>query len=148
MSNTKKAITRKTVTRQASIKKANTRKIDTTKAKIKKTSPKKAKIRKIDTTKANIRKTSPKKANIKQVNTKKANNEQITKSLAEITEITLLLIAFGIVAEILFGGMLPIGNRIITNLIRTLSTLGENGFIGLVALGIIVYIFKRGKVFA
>ena len=70
------------------------------------------------------------------------------QTVVEIIEISLLLLAFGIVAEILCGGILPIGSRIITNLIGSLSTLGEHGFIGVVALGIIVYIFRRGKVFA
>ncbi|HCO92435.1 MAG TPA: hypothetical protein DIU00_00540 [Phycisphaerales bacterium] len=148
MSNTKKTITKKAITKQTNIKKANTRKIDTTKANIKKTSP-----RKIDTTKANIKKTIPKKANIRQVSTRKANtskvdHKKIHESVAEITEIALLLLAFGIVAEILFGGLFPIGNRIMMNLVGSLGTLGENGFAGLVALGIVVYIFRRGKVFA
>jgi len=35
-----------------------------------------------------------------------------------------------------------------TNLIGIIGTLGESGFTGLVALGIVVYIFRRGKVFA
>lgn len=143
MSNTKKTVTKKAITKQANIKKTNTRKIDTTKVNIKKTSPKQA----------STSKTAPKKANVRQVSTRKpdsvkVDNKQICKSVAEVTEIALLLLAFGIVAEILFGGMLPIGSRIITNLIGSLSTLGEHGFIGLVALGIVVYIFKRGKVFA
>jgi len=123
MSNTKKTITKKSITQQANIKKANTRKIDTTKA--------------------NIRQVSTRKAN-----TRKVNNKQISESVAEIIEISLLLLAFGIVAEILFGGIFPIGSRIITNLIGMLGTLGENGFTGLIALGIVVYLFRRGKVFA
>jgi hypothetical protein len=123
MSNTKKITTKKVITRQANIKQANTRKIDTTKA--------------------NVRQVSTRKAN-----TKKVSNKQISESVVEIIEISLLLLAFGIIAEILFGGILPIGSRIITNLIGSLSTLGEHGFIGVVALGIIVYIFRRGKVFA
>lgn len=133
MSNTKKTITKKAITRQANVKKTNTRKIDTTKANIKKTSPKKANIRQVSTRKAN---------------TSKADKKQISESVAEITEIALLLLAFGIVAEILFGGLFPIGNRIMMNLVGSLSTLGENGFAGLIALGIVVYIFRRGKVFA
>jgi hypothetical protein len=123
MSNTKKITTKKVITRQANIKQANTRKIDTTKA--------------------NVRQVSTRKAN-----TKKVSNKQISESVVEIIEISLLLLAFGIIAEILFGGILPIGSWIITNLIGSLSTLGEHGFIGVVALGIIVYIFRRGKVFA
>ena len=133
MSNTKKTITKKAITRQANVKKANTRKIDTTKANIRKTTPKKANIRQVSNRKAN---------------TSKVDNKKIHESVAEITEIALLLLAFGIVAEILFGGLFPIGNRIMMNLIASLGTLGESGFAGLIALGVVVYIFRRGKVFA
>lgn len=143
MSNTKKTVTKKAITKQANIKKASTRKIDTTKVNIKKTSPRQA----------SIRKTTPKKTNVRQVSTRKpdtvkVDNKQIIKSVAEVTEIALLLLAFGIVAEILFGGMLPIGSRIITNLIGSISTLGEHGFVGVVALGIVVYLFRKSKAFA
>ena len=60
----------------------------------------------------------------------------------------LLLVALGIVVEILFGDAVPLFGGIMTNLMGLLSTLGENGFIGLAALGIVLYLFRRGKVFA
>jgi len=74
--------------------------------------------------------------------------KKIKKSIAEITEITLLLVAFGIVFEILFGDAVPIFGGIITNLIGLLNTLGENGLVGLVVLGIVIYLFGRSKVSA
>ena len=76
------------------------------------------------------------------------NFKKIKKWIAEITEISLLLVALGIVVGILFGSIVPLGSGIMMNLIGLLSTLGENGFIGLAVLGIVVYIFRRGKVFA
>jgi len=76
------------------------------------------------------------------------NFKKIKKWVAEITEISLLLVALGIVVEILFGDAVPLFGGIMTNLMGLLSTLGENGFIGLVALGIVLYLFRRGKVFA
>jgi hypothetical protein len=89
-----------------------------------------------------------KKTNIKKTNIKKTDNKKIKKWIAEIIEISLLLVAFGIVIEILFGSVVPYGSGIMMNLIELLSTLGDNGFIGLAVLGIVVYIFRRGKVFA
>jgi len=74
--------------------------------------------------------------------------KKIKKSIAEITEITLLLVAFGIVFEILFGGAVPLFGGIITNLIGLLNTLGENGLVGLAVLGIVLYLFRRSKVSA
>ena len=88
------------------------------------------------------------KTNSKKTNSKKTNIKKTKKWIAEIIEISLLLVAFGIVIEILFGSVAPFGSRIIMNLIGLLSTLGNNGFIGLVVLGIVVYIFRRGNVFA
>jgi len=76
------------------------------------------------------------------------NFKKIKKWVAEITEISLLLVALGIVVEILFGDAVPLFGGIMTNLMGLLSTLGENGFIGLAALGIVLYLFRRGKVFA
>jgi hypothetical protein len=114
---------------------------------------KKANINKTNTRKTSTRKATIKNTDIKQIKTRKANikevnNKKIHEWITEITEISLLLIAFGVVAEILFGSVVPIGSRIMTNLIGSLGTLGESGFAGLVALGIVVYIFRRAKVFA
>lgn len=87
-------------------------------------------------------------SNSKKTNNKKVNSKKIKKSIGEIIEISLLLVAFGIVVEILFGGIVPMSNGILMNLIGLLNTLGDNGIIGLAALGLIVYIFRKGKVFA
>jgi len=77
-----------------------------------------------------------------------SNSKKIKKWIADVTEITLLLAAFGVVVEILFGDAVPVFGGILTNLMGVLYTLGENGFIGLAALGIVVYLLRRGKVFA
>ncbi|MHC4323430.1 MAG: hypothetical protein ACYSUX_04060 [Planctomycetota bacterium] len=77
-----------------------------------------------------------------------SNFKKIKKFIVEITEISLLLVALGIVLEILFGSMVPFWGGIMTNLLVLISNLGEHGFIGLVALGIVLYIFRRSKAFA
>lgn len=69
--------------------------------------------------------------------------KRIEKSLGEITEISLLLIAFGIVIEILFGNAVPFLGRIAANLTELFNTLGENGLAGLIASGIIFFLFYR-----
>ena len=71
--------------------------------------------------------------------------EQIKKWIGEITEIALLLIAFGIVVEILFGNTVPFFGGIVTNLMGLLNTIGDNGIVGLIALGTVVYLFQRKK---
>lgn len=75
--------------------------------------------------------------------------EEIRKWLGEITEIALLLIALGIAAEILFGNTVSFfGGSIVANLTELLNTLGSNGLVGLIALGIILFLFHRRKVTA
>ena len=74
--------------------------------------------------------------------------DEIKKWIGEITEISLLLIAFGVVLEILFGSAVPFFSGIVANLTGLLNTLGENGFVGVVALGLIVYLFQRKKAVA
>jgi hypothetical protein len=77
--------------------------------------------------------------------------EEAKKWLGEFTEIILLLIALGVGVEILFGKTVPffggIGQEqgIVYNLTTLLNTLGENGLVGLIALGIIVWLFYRKR---
>lgn len=71
--------------------------------------------------------------------------EQVKKWLGEITEIAVLLIALGVVIEILFGSAVPFFGGIVGNLTALVSSLGENGLVGVIALGIIVYLFNRRR---
>lgn len=74
---------------------------------------------------------------------------EIKKWLAEITEIALLLVALGVVVEILFGSnTVPFFGQVITNITNILGMLGDKGLVGLVALGVILYLFNRRKVTA
>jgi len=70
---------------------------------------------------------------------------QVKKWIGEITEIALLLIALGISVEVLFGSEVPFLSGIVTNLTGLISTLGENGLVGLVALGVILFLFQKRK---
>ena len=74
--------------------------------------------------------------------------EEVKKWLGEITEVFLLLIALGIIAHILFGETLPFFGSVVPNLTGLITDLGDNGLVGLIALGIIIYLFQRRKVFA
>ncbi|MHC4509919.1 MAG: hypothetical protein ACYTAO_13320 [Planctomycetota bacterium] len=77
--------------------------------------------------------------------------EEVKKWLGEITEIFLLLVALGVVVEIVFGtpeASVPFFGGIVENLTGLIATLGNGGFAGLIALGIIVYLFQRRRVFA
>jgi hypothetical protein len=71
---------------------------------------------------------------------------EIKKWLGEITEIALLLIALGVAVEILFGtNTVPFFGQVVANITQILKVLGENGLVGLIALGIIVYLFNKKR---
>lgn len=71
--------------------------------------------------------------------------EEIKRWVGEIIEISLLLIALGVVIQILFGDAVPFLGGIVANLTALLNTLGENGLVGLIVLSIILYLFYRKK---
>ncbi len=74
--------------------------------------------------------------------------QEVKNWLGEITEIALLLVALGVVVEILFGQKVPFFGGIVANLTTLLGTLGENGLVGLIALAIIMFLFYRKRVAA
>ena len=71
--------------------------------------------------------------------------EETKRWLGEVTEIALLLIALGVAVEILFGDAVPFFGTTVMNLTALLNTLGDNGLVGLIALGNIVFLFQRRR---
>jgi len=66
--------------------------------------------------------------------------------IGQVTEIGLLLLALGIVAALLVGGQLPFFGSIVGNIIGLVKELGANGLAGLIALGIILWLFSNRNV--
>lgn len=61
-----------------------------------------------------------------------------------ITELGLAVIALALVLEILFGRAVPfIGGDITGNLTTLVQSLGDNGLVGLIALGIVLWLFQK-----
>ena len=64
--------------------------------------------------------------------------------MKQITEVGLLLIAAAVVLEIIFGSTVPyIGIGILDNIIAITAKLGQDGLIGIIAIGIILWLFLR-----
>jgi len=75
--------------------------------------------------------------------------QEVKRWLGEITEIALLLIALGVVIEILFGpATVPFFGQIVTNLTAILDTLGQQGLVGLIVLSIVLFLFYKKKAVA
>ena len=70
--------------------------------------------------------------------------DTIKSWLRQITEVGLLLIATAVVLEIIFGSTVPfIGIGILDNIIAITAKLGQDGLIGIIAIGIILWLFLR-----
>tara|TARA_A100001011_G_scaffold369600_1_gene425053 strand:- start:1587 stop:1808 length:222 start_codon:yes stop_codon:yes gene_type:complete len=70
--------------------------------------------------------------------------DTIKSWLRQITEVGLLLIAAAVVLEIIFGSAVPfIGVGILDNIIAITAKLGQDGLIGIIAIGIIVWLYLR-----
>jgi hypothetical protein len=63
--------------------------------------------------------------------------------IAKITELGLLLVALGIVLQMLFGSNVAFFGDIVGNVLKLVTALGSNGVVGVVAIAIILYLFSR-----
>ena len=62
--------------------------------------------------------------------------------LRQITEVGLLLIAAAVVLEVIFGSAVPyIGIGILDYIITLTAKLGQDGLVGIIAIGIIVWLY-------
>lgn len=69
--------------------------------------------------------------------------KKFKSALSELTEVAVLLLALGIVAGILTGSSVPFLGDIVGNIVTLVKALGDNGLVGLIALGIILWLFGK-----
>ncbi len=75
--------------------------------------------------------------------------QEVKRWLGEITEIFLLLIALGVVVEILFGpATVPFFGQVVPNITAILDSLGQQGLVGLIVLSIVLFLFYKKRVAA
>lgn len=63
--------------------------------------------------------------------------------LGGLIDIGLMLLAFAIVAALLVGGSLPFFGGVVGNITGLVKDLGANGLVGLITLGIILWLFAK-----
>ena len=63
-----------------------------------------------------------------------------------LTDIGLMLLAFAIVASLLVGSNLPFFGGVVGNIVAMVKDLGANGLVGLIALGVILWLFSHRSV--
>ena len=66
----------------------------------------------------------------------------VQSSVSDITDVMLSFVAMGAVAEVMFGSGI-FGVKVIVNLTSIIGTFGESGFAGLVALLVLVGLFRK-----
>ena len=72
--------------------------------------------------------------------------DTVKKWMGQLVEVGMLLIALGIILQILFGRQVQfLPGDIVDNIIKIVDNLGDDGLAGLIALGIILWLFWRRK---
>jgi hypothetical protein len=60
-----------------------------------------------------------------------------------LTEVALMLLALGIAMALLAGPQVPFLGNVVANIIALVNELGKNGIVGLIALGVILWLFAN-----
>ena len=66
--------------------------------------------------------------------------------IGALTDVMLMLLALALVAALLIGQHLPFFGNVTGNIIEFVRTLGDGGLVGLIALGVILWLFAPRKV--
>ena len=69
--------------------------------------------------------------------------ESIKSWIGALTDVGLMLLALAIVAALLVGGNLPFFGAVVGNIVGLIKDLGANGLVGLIALGVIIWLFSN-----
>jgi len=65
--------------------------------------------------------------------------------IGALTEVGLMLLALAIVCALLVGANLPFFGSVVGNIMALVKDLGANGLVGLIALGVILWLFSHRK---
>ena len=66
--------------------------------------------------------------------------------IGALTDISLMLLGLAIVTAVLVGNQLPFFGGVVANLVELVKSLGSNGLVGLIVLGIVLWIFSNRSV--
>ncbi len=65
--------------------------------------------------------------------------------IGALTELALMLLALAIVLALLVGSNLPFFGAVSVNIMAFVKDLGSNGLVGLITLGLILWLFSNRK---
>ena len=61
----------------------------------------------------------------------------------QLTNLAVALVGLGVALAVVFGNDVPFVGAVLTNLLDIVNTLGENGIVGLVILGLLMSLYSR-----
>jgi hypothetical protein len=65
--------------------------------------------------------------------------------IGALTELALMLLALAIVLALLVGSNLPFFGGVTANIMALIKDMGSNGLVGLITLGLILWLFSNRK---
>jgi hypothetical protein len=68
--------------------------------------------------------------------------DKVRAWVSQLVGVVLVLIPLAVAAQILVGPNLPWFGSVVDNLMDLINLLGANGLVGLITLGIILYLFR------
>jgi hypothetical protein len=68
--------------------------------------------------------------------------EKVTTFLGSLTTIMLSFVSLSILAEVIFG-VGVFGTEVVANVMELIKALGDGGFVGLIALVILIQVFQK-----
>ncbi len=71
--------------------------------------------------------------------------QSVKNWIGALTDIGLMLLALAIVAALLVGSNLPFFGNVIGNIMALVKSLGDGGLVGLITLGVIIWLFSERK---
>jgi hypothetical protein len=71
--------------------------------------------------------------------------EMVKGWVAELTELGLMLLALAIVLALLIGSNIPFFGAVTANIMAWVKDLGSNGLVGLITLGIVLWLFSNRR---
>tara|TARA_Y100001951_G_C11054061_1_gene137212 strand:- start:83 stop:307 length:225 start_codon:yes stop_codon:yes gene_type:complete len=66
----------------------------------------------------------------------------VTNFMTKMTSLFMVMLSFGVMAEILFGGPV-MGMSVISNVMEVISMFGSNGVVGLIALVVLYELLSK-----
>jgi hypothetical protein len=74
------------------------------------------------------------------------NLQSVKSAIGSLTDVVLMLLALGIALALLAGPQVPFLGNVVTNIIGMVNELGKNGIVGLIALGVILWLFSNRNI--